>query len=104
MELLACTVPPHGAPPDGRDRAPDLCDEKPAGREPVGCSGKLQGRSTMADEKLKSDDFPVHREQKKIVNNDGKTIAQANDKTVAEDLAERLNAEEDQREQDRWSA
>jgi hypothetical protein len=58
----------------------------------------------MADEKLKTEDFPVHTEQKKIVKNDGKTIAEASDKTVAEDVAERLNADEDQREQDRWSA
>jgi hypothetical protein len=43
----------------------------------------------MADEKLKPEDFPVHPGQKKIVNNDGKTIAEASDKTVAEDIAER---------------
>ena len=56
------------------------------------------------DEKLKPEDFPVHTEEKKIVKNDGKTIADASDKEVAEDVAERLNAEEDLREQDRWSA
>jgi hypothetical protein len=56
------------------------------------------------DEKLKPEDFPVHAEQKKIVKNDGKTIADASDKKIAEDVAERLNAEEDLREQDRWSA
>jgi hypothetical protein len=64
-----------------------------------------QGRSAMADdEKLKPEDFPVHTAQKKIVKNDGKTIAEANDKKIAEDVAERLNAEEDRREEDRWSA
>ncbi len=56
------------------------------------------------DEKLKPDDFPVHTEEKKIVKNDGKNIADASDKKIAEDVAERLNAEEDLREQDRWSA
>jgi hypothetical protein len=56
------------------------------------------------DEKLKPEDFPVHTEEKKIVKNDGKTIADASDKKVAEDVAERLNADEDLREQDRWSA
>jgi hypothetical protein len=56
------------------------------------------------DEKLKPQDFPVHTEQKKIVKNDGKTIADAIDKKIAEDVAERLNAEEDRREEDRWSA
>jgi hypothetical protein len=56
------------------------------------------------DEKLKPEDFPVHTEQKKIVKNDGKTIAETSDKEIAEDIAERLNAEEVSREQDRWSA
>jgi hypothetical protein len=36
--------------------------------------------------------------------NDGKTIAEARTKKTAEDVAERLNAEEDRREEDRWSA
>jgi hypothetical protein len=59
----------------------------------------------LADnEKLKPEDFPVHTEQKKIVKNDGKTIAEGSDKKIAEDIAERLNAEEDLREEDRWSA
>jgi hypothetical protein len=59
----------------------------------------------LADnEKLKPEDFPVHTEQKKIVKNDGKTIADGSDKKIAEDVAERLNAEEDRREEDRWSA
>jgi hypothetical protein len=56
------------------------------------------------EEKLKPEDFPVHAEQKKIVKNDGKTIAETSDKEIAEDIAERLNAEEDSREQERWSA
>jgi hypothetical protein len=56
------------------------------------------------DEKLKPEDFPIHSEQKKIVKNDGKTVAETSDKKLAEDIAERLNAEEDSREQDRWSA
>ena len=66
----------------------------------------------MADDKspksendpLKSEDFPVHAEQKKIVRNDGKTIAEARNEKIAEDVAERLNSEEDRREEDRWSA
>jgi hypothetical protein len=62
-----------------------------------------KGSAMPDDEKLKPEDFPVHTEQKKIVKNDGKTIAEATDKKVAEDVAERLNAEEDRREEDRWS-
>lgn len=56
------------------------------------------------DEKLKPEDFPVHPDQKKILKKDGKTIAETSDKKIAEDVAERLNAEEDRREDDRWSA
>lgn len=56
------------------------------------------------DEPLKPDDFPVHTQQKKIVKNDGKTIAEARNQKTAEDVAELLNAEEDRRDEDRWSA
>ncbi len=55
------------------------------------------------DEHLKPNDFPVHTEDKKIVKNDGKEIAEAATPKIAEDLAERLNAEEDRREEDRWA-
>ena len=58
----------------------------------------------MADkEQLKPDDFPVHTESKTIVKPDGEDIAEAGTAKIAEDVAERLNAEEDRREQDRWA-
>jgi hypothetical protein len=56
------------------------------------------------DEALKPDDFPVHTNQKKIVKHDGKAIAEALDKKTAEEVAERLNADEQTREEGRWSA
>jgi hypothetical protein len=56
------------------------------------------------EEALKPEDFPVHTQQKKIVKTDGKTIAEARNQKTAEDVAERLNAEEDRRGEDRWSA
>jgi hypothetical protein len=56
------------------------------------------------DEPLKPENFPVHTNQKQIVKNDGTTIAEARTKKTAEDVAERLNAEEGRREEDRWSA
>jgi hypothetical protein len=56
------------------------------------------------DEALKPQDFPVQAEDKTIVKNDGEAIAEVCDKKTAEDLAERLNEHEYQREQDRWSA
>jgi gamma-glutamyl phosphate reductase len=58
----------------------------------------------MADnDQLKPNDFPVHAEKKKIVKTDGKDIAEATTPKVAEDIADRLNSEEAQREQDRWA-
>ncbi len=57
----------------------------------------------MADDKPKPNDFPVHTEQNKIVKNDGKEIAEAANPKIADDLAERLNTEEDRREEDRWA-
>ncbi|WP_291861725.1 hypothetical protein [Bradyrhizobium sp.] len=57
------------------------------------------------DEKpLEPEDFPVRAEQKKILKNDGEAIAEARDERTADEVAERLNAEENIREEDRWSA
>jgi hypothetical protein len=59
----------------------------------------------MADSKsLKPEDFPVQVQQRNIVKNDGKPIAEACDQKTAEDVADRLNADEFGREEDRWSA
>jgi hypothetical protein len=59
----------------------------------------------MADDRsLKPKDFPVQVRQRIIVTNDGKAIAEACDEKTAEDVADRLNAEEYRREEDRWSA
>ena len=59
----------------------------------------------MANDKLlKPEDFPVQVQQRNIVKNDGKPIAEACDQKTAEDVADRLNAEEYRREEDRWSA
>lgn len=58
----------------------------------------------MADEdQLKPNDFPVHSEKKKIVKSDGSEVAEAKTPQVAEDMANRLNSEEAQREEDRWA-
>jgi hypothetical protein len=61
----------------------------------------------MSDEKdqpLKADDFPVDAQGKKIKKQDGTQIAEAEDSTVAKDVADRLNEDEEQREEDKWSA
>ena len=65
----------------------------------------IQGSCAMPDdEALKPDDFPVHANRKKIVKSDGKAIAEALDEKTAKEVAERLNADEQTREEDRWSA
>ena len=56
------------------------------------------------DKPLEPDDFPVRTERKKILKSDGETIAEARDEKTADEVAERLNAEEQIREEDRWSA
>jgi hypothetical protein len=57
----------------------------------------------MADPKpLKPADFPVHADNKAIVKDDGKLIAEAVDKKTAQDVADRLNADEARTEEDRW--
>jgi hypothetical protein len=62
------------------------------------------GDKTVPKEKaLKPDDFPVHTEQKVIVTDTGKPIAGARDEETAEDVADRLNSDHAQEEQDRWA-
>ena len=56
------------------------------------------------DKPLEPEDFPVRSERKKILKNDGETIAEARNEKTADEVAERLNAEEQMREEDRWSA
>jgi hypothetical protein len=53
---------------------------------------------------LKPEHFPLRTEKGKIVTSDGKPVAQTNDEATAEVIADRLNIEEAQREEDRWSA
>jgi hypothetical protein len=54
------------------------------------------------DKPLKPHGFPVEVEGEELVTADGKPIAKA--KTPAEDIAGRLNEDDQRKEQDRWSA
>jgi hypothetical protein len=56
------------------------------------------------DETLKPDDFPVHADRNKIVKSDGKPLAETLDEKTAKEIAERLNSDEQTRDEDRWSA
>lgn len=53
---------------------------------------------------LNPDDFPVTAEGLTLSNPDGKPIAIASDTATAAEIAERLNADEDRKEEDKWSA
>ena len=53
---------------------------------------------------LKPDDFPIEVEQQKLKTQKGETVAAAETKELADQLARRLNCHAEQEEQDRWSA
>jgi hypothetical protein len=53
---------------------------------------------------LKPNDFPLHVEGNKIKNQDGKPVGSTDDPALSADIADRLNEDEDRREQDKWSA
>ena len=55
------------------------------------------------DKPLEPEDFPLRTKQKKILKNDGKTIAEARNEQTADEVAERLNVEDQIREEDRWA-
>ena len=55
-------------------------------------------------EPLNPDDFPLHVEGDEIKSQDGKPVASTENPAVAADLTERLNEDEDRREEDKWSA
>jgi hypothetical protein len=53
---------------------------------------------------LEPDDFPVHADGDKIKKQNGTPIAETEDSTIAEDIADRLNEDEARREVEKWSA
>jgi hypothetical protein len=57
----------------------------------------------MAKKPLQPYDFPVREEGTKIVSNDIKPIAEAQDRETAEEIVDRLNTEAARREDDRWA-
>jgi hypothetical protein len=56
------------------------------------------------DKPLKPDDFPVHSDKNKILTTGGEPVALAKDEKTADEIANRLNADEDRQQEDRWSA
>lgn len=56
------------------------------------------------DKPLKPDDFPVEVEGEELVTADGKPSAKAKTPAISEDIADRLNEDDQRKEEDRWSA
>ncbi|MGJ4889826.1 hypothetical protein [Bradyrhizobium sp. HKCCYLR20261] len=59
---------------------------------------------TEQGEQLKPKDFPLEAEKDRVCRRDGKPIAQTDTDSMAHEIAERLNADEDRREEEKWSA
>ena len=57
----------------------------------------------MKPKNLQAKDFPVQAEDTKITKSDGELIADATNDKLAEDIADRLNADNDREEDDRWA-
>ena len=56
------------------------------------------------DTPLKPDDFPVEVDDRKLKTQKGEQVATAETEGLASQIAEKLNEQADQEEQDRWSA
>jgi len=59
---------------------------------------------TEQNDALQPDDFPLEADKDRVQRQDGKPIATTKSKAMAHEIAERLNAEEHGREEDKWSA
>jgi hypothetical protein len=56
------------------------------------------------DKTLDPDDFPIETDRGDLKTQTGENIARAKSEKLAEEIAERLNDQAYQEEQDRWSA
>jgi uncharacterized protein DUF3606 len=72
--------------------------------EKVGNSAAAVRKELSTAKQLKSNDFPLSADGKAVKTQDGSRVAETTDPVVAEDIADRLNADEAQREEDKWSA
>lgn len=58
----------------------------------------------MGNNPLNPDDFPVKVDDEKLKTQKGEPVATAETPEIADQIAEKLNEQADQEEQDRWSA
>jgi len=57
-----------------------------------------------SDEQLKPADFPLEADKGRVTCHNGKPVAKTDTDAMAQEIADRLNAEEQRREEDKWSA
>ena len=57
----------------------------------------------MSKKPLQPKDFPVHKNGSEIITDGNKSIAEADDPEMADEICDRLNTDEAQREDDRWA-
>jgi hypothetical protein len=68
-------------------------------------SSAMTSRQHQPDtDQLKPNDFPLQADKDKIKRQDGKPVAEAENPEMAQEVAERLNCDEQRREEDKWSA
>jgi hypothetical protein len=72
--------------------------------EKVGNSAATVRKELSRARQLRSNDFPLSADGNDVIKQDGSQVAEAADPVVAKDIADRLNADEAQREEDKWSA
>jgi len=56
------------------------------------------------DNELKPDDFPIEADKNKLKTHKGEPVASTESEQIADEIADRLNEQAHQEEQDRWSA
>ena len=58
----------------------------------------------MKKDTLRPHDFPIENEKEKLKTQTGKVVGSAISEELAQDVADRLNEQEQRNEEDRWSA
>jgi hypothetical protein len=79
-------------------------DDILAAVEKVGNSAATVRKELTNAKLLKPNDFPLNAEGNEIRKQDGTQLAETDDPIVARDIVDRLNADDAQREEDKWSA
>jgi hypothetical protein len=57
----------------------------------------------MSQKPLEPHDFPIEAENSTVAKSNGEKIADAKDEATAEEIRDRLNADHEREEEDRWA-